>query len=76
MNHPVRRTSVDLDLDELERAKETLGTRTTRDTINTALRVVNRRAALARAAEMIEQGGFDIVEPEELMALRQARLVI
>lgn len=76
VDHTIKRTTVDLDLDALELAKEILGTRTTRDTVNTALRTVNRRAALARAAEMIDQGGFDIVEPGELAALRQARIEI
>lgn len=73
-DHTIKRTTVDLDLDELERAKETLGTGTTRDTINTALREINRRAALARAAALIEQGLLEIVEPRELAALRHARI--
>ncbi len=70
----IKRTSIDLDVGELERAKEILGTRTTRDTINTALRTVNRQAALARAAELIDQGAFDILDPGELTALRHARM--
>jgi len=69
----MKRTTVDLDMDELTAAREILGTETTRDTINTALREVRRRAALARAAALIEQGDLDIIEPEELAALRQAR---
>jgi Arc/MetJ family transcription regulator len=70
----IKRTTVDLDLDELDHAREALGTRTTRDTVNTALREVNRRAALSRAAALIEQGGLDIVEPSELRALRGTRI--
>jgi Arc/MetJ family transcription regulator len=73
-DHTIKRTTVDLDMDELQAAREILGTDTTRDTINTALRDVRRRAALARAAELIEQGDLDIIEPEELAALRQARV--
>jgi len=73
VGHTIKRTTVDLDLDELSAAREILGTQTTRDTINTALREVRRRAALARAAEMIALGGLDIIEPEELAALRRAR---
>jgi Arc/MetJ family transcription regulator len=73
VHHTIKRTTVDLDMDELKAAKEILGTETTRDTINTALREVRRRAALARAAALIEQGNLDIIEPEELAALRQAR---
>ena len=74
VDHTIKRTTVDLDMDELKAAKEILGTETTRDTINTALREVRRRAALARAAALIEQGNLDIIEPEELAALRQVRL--
>ena len=73
VDHTIKRTTVDLDMDELSAAREILGTETTRDTINTALREVRRRAALARAAELIAQGGLDVIEPEELAALRQAR---
>jgi hypothetical protein len=74
VDHTIKRTTVDLDMDELKAAREVLGTETTRDTINTALREVRRRAALARAAALIEQGDLDIIEPEELAALRPARL--
>ena len=70
----IRRTTVDLDVDELERAKETLGTKTTRETLNTALREVNRRDSLARAAELIERGALEVVDPEDLAALRRARV--
>ena len=76
MERAIKRTTVDLDVEELERAKATLGTGTTRDTINTALREVNRRAALARAAALIDQGGFEVVEPEELAELRRARIEV
>ena len=76
MERAIKRTTVDLDVQELERAKATLGTGTTRDTINTALREVNRRAALARAAALIDQGGFEVVEPEELAELRRARIEV
>ena len=72
--HKIKRTTVDLDLDELAQAKETLGTGTTRDTINTALREINRRAALARAAQLIERGGLDVVSSAELAELRRPRL--
>jgi Arc/MetJ family transcription regulator len=70
----IKRTTVDLDIEELEQAKETLGTGTTRETINTALREVNRRAALARAAGLIERGDFEVVQPDELAELRRTRV--
>lgn len=68
-----QRTTLVIDLDELERAQNVLGTRTTRDTVNRALREVNRQAALRRAAALVRQGGLDIVEPEELTELRRDR---
>lgn len=73
-DHTIKRTTVDLDLTELEGAKEILGTRTARDTINTALREVNRRARLARAAAIIARGDLDVITPDELKALRQVKV--
>ena len=70
----IRRTTVDLDVEELDRAKQTLGTVTTRETIDAALRAVNRQAALARAADVIRSGDFEVVSPEELAALRRPRI--
>jgi hypothetical protein len=62
---------------ELEEAKQTLGTTSIRATIEQALKQVNRRAALARAAAAIEQGGLaGIVDPEELAALRRRRFEV
>jgi Arc/MetJ family transcription regulator len=71
--HVIQRTTVEIDMTELDAAKEILGTGTIRDTVNTALREVRRRSALAKAAALIERGGFDIVEPEGLTALRRVR---
>jgi hypothetical protein len=67
------RTTLVLDLDELERAREVLGTRTTRETVNEALHEVNRQAALRRAAAVVRRGDLDVVEPEDLVALRRDR---
>ena len=64
---------MDLDVDELETAKHVLGTATTRDTINAALREVNRQAALRRAASLVRAGGLNIVQPEDLTDLRRGR---
>lgn len=72
-NHTIKRTSVDLDMDELRAAKETLGTSSIRDTINSALRDVNRRAALRRAASLVRAGGLSVIQPEDLIDLRRAR---
>jgi hypothetical protein len=62
-----------LDQDELRRAKQTLGTRTVRETVNQALREVNRQEALRRAASLVRTGGLNIVEPGDLRGLRRAR---
>jgi hypothetical protein len=68
-----QRTTLVLDLDELERAQAVLGTRTARDTVNRALYEVNRQAALRHAAALVRQGGLGIVEPERLTELRRIR---
>jgi len=70
----VQRTTLVLDVDELKRAQVVLGTRTTRETVNRALQEVNRRAALARAATLVRQGGLNIVKPEDLPELRRERV--
>ena len=72
--HVVQRTTVDLDMTELDAAKSVLGTSTIRDTVNGALRDVARRAALRNPAAMIEQGAFEVVDPEELAELRRPRI--
>jgi len=70
----LQRTTIDLDLHELERARAILGTRTTKDTVNGALREVNRAAALRRAAALVRQGDLGVVEPEDLGELRRSRI--
>jgi hypothetical protein len=74
VDHTIRRTTVDLDMDELKLAKETLGTRTARDTINSALREVNRRARLERAAKFVADGMLDVPTPNELAAMRRVEI--
>jgi len=65
------RTTVRLDLLELNRAKKTLGTKTTSDTVNQALREVNRQAALRAAAALVRAGDLGLVGPEDLAELRR-----
>jgi Arc/MetJ family transcription regulator len=54
---------IDVDDDALAEAAELLGTRTKKDTVNTALREtarqLRRAKALARLAELGEAGAFD-----------------
>src|SRR5918996_2234033 len=47
----LHRTTVDVDVDAFERARALLGTRGYRDTIDRALREVDRQAALRRAGD-------------------------
>ncbi len=62
-------------MEELRRAREILGTKTTRETVNRALHEVNRVAALRRAAALVRRGNLGVVEPEDLPELRRTRLV-
>jgi Arc/MetJ family transcription regulator len=54
---------IDIDDDALAEASELLGTKTKKDTVNTALREtaqqLRRARALARLAELGESGAFD-----------------
>jgi hypothetical protein len=72
-DHHEQRTTLVLDVDELRRAQEVLGTRTTRETVDRALREVNRLAALRRAAALVRAGGLEIVDPDDLAELRRSR---
>ena len=67
----VRRTSVEVDFDQLAAAKVALGTVTIRETIDAALRQVNRRAELARVADLVASGTLEFLTPEELAELRR-----
>lgn len=69
----LHRTTVDIELDAFERAREALGTHGLKDTVNAALRRVAREAALARAAERLREGKIPGPTPEELAALRTPR---
>jgi Arc/MetJ family transcription regulator len=68
-----QRTTIDLDVAELEKAKQALGTKTKRETVNRALQEVNRIAALRRAADLVRAGDLNIVRPEDLAELRRVR---
>jgi Arc/MetJ family transcription regulator len=48
----IRRTSINLDLDLVEQARDVLGTKTTTDTVHTALREAVRRERLKRLTQM------------------------
>jgi Arc/MetJ family transcription regulator len=67
------RTTVDLDLEAVQRAQELLGTSTIRETIDRALREVDRQAALRDGAALIRKGRLTIVRPADVPRLRRAR---
>jgi Arc/MetJ family transcription regulator len=64
----VRRTSLNLDFDLVERARKELGTRGTTETVRRALEEVVRRAAVERLLEV----RFDHLEPDWLEQVRQS----
>jgi Arc/MetJ family transcription regulator len=63
--------TVELDMEAIRRAQKLLGTTTIRETIDRALREVDRREALRRGADLIRAGGLNIVRPEDLPGLRK-----
>jgi Arc/MetJ family transcription regulator len=69
-----QRTTLEIDVDELQRAKQNLRTSTNRETVDKALREVNRMHALRRAADLIRAGGLNVVRPEEVPELRRSRV--
>jgi Arc/MetJ family transcription regulator len=61
----IRRTSLNLDFDLVEQAKEVLHTSGTTDTVHRALEEVVRREALRRLAEW-DLGGLTLEDLEEM----------
>ena len=58
------KTSVDIDMDKLDRVREILGTESIRETINAAFREVIRIAAVRDLVVLGEEGAFDfLLEP-------------
>lgn len=69
----VHRTTIDIDVEAYNEARRALGTRGYRDTINEALREVTRVLVLRRGADLIRQGGLNVISPDELTELRKTR---
>ena len=67
------KTTVEIDLDELREAAEQLGTRGVKETVNTALREVNRKAALQKAAACDREGNLRTPDEKTPPAWREAR---
>ena len=68
------RTTVDIELEPFERARKVLGTTGYKETINEALRHVERSERLRRGARAILAQEHDLTSPEELQDLRRPRV--
>ena len=68
-----RKTTVEIDTDAVHEAERTLGTQGLKETVNAALRDVNRRAALARAAEYVRERRLQAPDEAIWAARRKAR---
>jgi hypothetical protein len=60
-------------MNELRRAEDVLGTTGIKETVNRALAEVNRRAALARAAEYVLAGDLHLPDEATWAAWREPR---
>ena len=65
------KTTVEIDLEQLERAQAALKTEGIKDTVNAALREVSRRAALQDAADYVLAGKLHVPDAETWAARRQ-----
>jgi hypothetical protein len=66
------KTTLEIDLALLNKAKAILGTPTIRETVEKSLQVVLRQKALIELAEL--GGTIEMISPEELRKRRRARL--
>jgi Arc/MetJ family transcription regulator len=66
------RTTIEIE-EAYERARKALGTRGYKDTVNEALRAVDRAARLQRGADLIRAGDLNLTTPDELEELRKPR---
>lgn len=70
---PYRRTTVEIDIDELSKAEVVLGTSGIKETVNGALKKVNRRASLEQAARYVLDGEMHVPDEATWSAWRKAR---
>lgn len=68
------KTTVDVDKQLAAEAAEILGTRTLKETVNTALGEVVRAEARRRLAERVRAGSLPVPTPGELARLRAPKL--
>lgn len=67
------RTTIDIEVPAFEGAREVLGTKGYKETVNEALRIVSRGELLRRGAAQIRAGGLGLIAPEQLEEQRRAR---
>ena len=67
------KTTVEIDVDELREAERRLGTRGVKETVNTALREINRKAALGDAAAYVLAGHLRVPDEKAWASWREPR---
>lgn len=67
------KTTVEIDLDELARAQAALRTHGIKETVNAALREVNRKAALDAAADYVISGAMQVPDEQSWARWREPR---
>lgn len=70
---PYHKTTVEIDTDELRKAEAVLGTSGIKQTVNGALKEVNRRAALEAAAQYVLAGEMHVPDEATWSAWRAPR---
>ena len=68
-----QKTTVEIDVQELEKAQAALRTRGIKETVNAALREVNRRAALEEAAAYVLSGNMHAPDEQAWAGWRDPR---
>ncbi len=58
----MHKTTVEIDLEQLRKAEQNLGTHGFKETINRSLELVNRQATLERALRYLEDGRESVPE--------------
>ncbi|HEX7245860.1 MAG TPA: hypothetical protein VF245_09875 [Solirubrobacterales bacterium] len=76
MNSDIRthRTTIEIEVPAFEGAQKALGTAGYKETVNEALRAVSRGDLLRRGALAIRSGDLGLIDPDELVKLRQPRV--
>lgn len=74
MPRSTHRTTIEIETEAFDQARQILGTTGYKETVNEALRVVGRDRQLRRGAALIRAGELDLIAPEELVEKRRPRI--